>query len=186
MNQLDTIDRLMALEPPLYLFGGFAEDAVLYGRVSRPHEDIDLLVWLDELPLRIEQAPDLGFAGFEVRFESAPGRPLAVGTVSNGLALEFCVADRTTEGRPFFDAPAPSGLRRVWLPEGMFEPDAKMLDGIRVRTVSPLALYQIRAALAETFGGFRPKDRVVQAALRSRFFPDASDGELAPRVEELS
>ena len=55
MTQLDSVSRLMSLEPPLYLFGGFAEDAVLYGTVSRPHQDVDVLVWLDELPLRIEQ-----------------------------------------------------------------------------------------------------------------------------------
>jgi hypothetical protein len=71
MDQLELIARLMDLEPPLYLFGGYAEDALLYGRTSRPHNDVDILVWADELSLRLEQARSIGFTDFEVRWRSA-------------------------------------------------------------------------------------------------------------------
>lgn len=75
MTQRDLISEVMALEPPVYLFGGFAEDAVLYGKVSRPHQDVDVLIWLDQLAMRIEQVRVFGFHSFEVRFEAAPGHP---------------------------------------------------------------------------------------------------------------
>ena len=186
MTQLDLVSRLMSLEPPLYLFGGFAEDAVLYGTVSRPHQDVDVLVWLDELPLRIEQGHALGFTPFEVRFEAAPGLPLAVGASSNGLDFELCVGSRDSTGRPFFYRPSPSGLQRCWLPDDTLSYPPVMLDGIQVRTVSPLALYHVRAALADVFGGMRSKDYVVQVALRDQRLSHLSESDLQPRIEAVS
>ena len=141
--QLDLIERLMALEPPLHLFGGFAEDAVLFGTVSRPHADVDVFVWLDELPLRVDQAESLGFGPFETRFESPPGTPVAVGAVSDGVDLELCVGRRSADGRTFVDLPGDSGLRRFWLPPDALTYPTQALDGIVVRTISPLALHQV-------------------------------------------
>jgi hypothetical protein len=182
MTALDLIGRLMALEPPLFLFGGFAEDAVLHGRLTRPHADVDVFVWRDDLPMHLEQAGALGFLSFRTRFESAPGKPLAIGAVADGLDLEFCVADRASDGRGYFEVPGRDGQRWIWLPEDALTWPVALLEGLTVRTVSPLTLYQIREAVAETFGGPRPKDLVAQAALRARFFGDTCDDDLRPRV----
>ena len=179
--QLDLIRRLMAIDPPVFLFGGFAEDALLHRAVSRPHDDVDVFVWRDDLPTRIEQIRALGFADLEVRFESSPGRPLAVGAVRDGVDLELCIGDRTG-GRSHFDLPASGGLDRVWMPDDFAAYPAQRLDDLEVRTVSPRALYQVRMASAAVFGGFRPKDEVSQAALRERFFAGMTDAELAPAV----
>lgn len=182
--QLDLIRRLMALDPPVFLFGGFAEDALLHGTMSRPHDDVDVFVWLDDLPMRVEQVLALGFDDLEVRFESSPGRPLAVGAVRDGLDLELCIGDRTG-GRPHFDLPGSGGLDRVWMPDDLLMHPAQRLDDLEVRTISPRALYQVRVASAAVFGGFRPKDEVTQSALRERFFAGISDAELAPAVTRL-
>ena len=186
MDQLELIGRLMDLEPPLYLFGGYAEDALLYGRISRPHNDVDILVWADELSLRLAQAGPIGFTDFAARWESAPNQPLAVGAVADGVDLEFCVVQRSADGSPFFDLPTASGHKRVWLTVPMLASEDQVLEGIRVRTLSPLALYQIRSALADVMGGLRPKDIAAQEALRARFFSDKAEAELAPRVEILT
>ncbi|MFZ5886608.1 MAG: hypothetical protein ACOYYF_03985 [Chloroflexota bacterium] len=186
MTQLDLISELMIWEPPVYLFGGFAEDAVLYGKVSRPHQDVDVLIWLDQLAMRIEQARALGFHSFEVRFEAAPGHPLAVGAQSHrGLDLEFCIGERDTQGRAFFYRPSSTGLQRCWFPPDALSYPIQELEGLPVRTVSPLTLYQVRTALADVFGGLRPKDRQIQAALRERFFAGLTDADLAPNVEPI-
>lgn len=182
---LDLLRALMDLDPPLHIFGGIAEDALLHGRFSRPHEDVDVLVYREELDARVEQAHALGFHAFHVRMMPRPGRPLVVGAIAGGLNLEYVVFDRTPEGRVSFDIPVPAGMRRVWLPEGAFDHPPSEVEGVQVRTLSPLALYQIRAAVAETFGGFRPKDRVTQAALRRRFFAGVEEAKLAPEVELL-
>jgi hypothetical protein len=128
----------------------------------------------------------VGFTDFAVRWESAPNQPLAVGAVADGVDLEFCVVQRSADGSPFFDLPTASDLKRVWLTVPMLASEDHALEGIRVRTLSPLALYQIRSALADVMGGLRPKDVTAQAALRARFFSDKAEAELAPRVEILT
>jgi hypothetical protein len=181
-GQLDLIRTLMAIDPAFILFGGFAEDALLYAGVSRPHDDVDVLVWLDELPARQAQLSELGFGDFEVRFEPAAGRPLAVGALGGPVDLELCIGQRTKDGSLYFELPDVSGPQRVWLPEDALEQPTARLENIEVRVPSPLLLYQVRTAMGAAMGGLRPKDEVTQSALHSRFFPDVPEASLAPRV----
>jgi hypothetical protein len=179
--QLDLIARLTVLDPPVFLFGGYAEDAILHGSVSRPHDDVDVFVWFDDLPMRIEQVRDLGFDTIESRFEPSPGRPLVVGASRGDLQLELCVGDRS-DGRAYFELPGDGGVDRVWMPDDLVTYPAQRLDDLVVSTISPLALYQVRIALAEVFGGFRQKDKLSHAALRDRFFPTTNGADLAPPI----
>lgn len=178
----ELIRELMRLEPKLWIFGGIAEDALLHGRLSRPHEDVDVLVFRDELDLRLDQAQALGFREFHVRMMPRSGEPLVLGAIEGDLNLEIVVFERDGEGGAYFDVPVEEGMRRVWLPPGSFDHPRSLIEGVEVRTVSPLALYHIRAGVAETFGGFRPKDRVAQAKLRKAFFAGVPEDELAPRT----
>ena len=72
----------------------------------------------------------------------------------------------------------------IQLSHGVFDADPVTLDGMAIRTVSPLALYQIRAGIVRAggFGPPRPKDLLAQEALRARFFPTADPECLAPLV----
>jgi hypothetical protein len=74
-HQLDLLRRMSELDPPPVVFGGYAEDALIAGTVTRPHGDVDWLVPRRELALRLTQAESLGFAGFETWGESGPGEP---------------------------------------------------------------------------------------------------------------
>lgn len=178
----ELLRALMRLDPPLWIFGGIAEDALLHGRFSRHHEDVDVMVYRDELDLRLEQVHALGFHDFHVRMMPREGAPLVIGSVVDDVNLEIVIFDRDLDGRPYFDVPVREGMRRFWLPSGALEHPPSAIEGVEVRTISPLALYQLRAAVAETFGGFRPKDRVSQAALKARFFRDAPAAQLEPEV----
>ena len=53
-------EALMRFEPPVYLFGGFDEDALLHGAAVRPHEDVDVLVSRDALERQLENAGGIG------------------------------------------------------------------------------------------------------------------------------
>jgi hypothetical protein len=79
-------------------------------------------------------------------------------------------------------------LIRIELSDGVFDHPMSTLDGVAVRTVSPLALYQIRAGItmAGGFGPPRPKDITSQEALRTRFFPGASRESLQPTLTHVS
>ena len=183
----DLLRALFLLKPPALVFGGFAQDALIAGTSRREHGDVDVIVWRDELEARLADFAPLGFESFETHFELQPGRPLVIGATSRtGLSLEPTVLDREG-GAPFGDLPAADGIVRVWLTRDIDTHPAVSLDGVTFKCVSPLAQYQLRAALEITgaFGDMRDRDREGQTELRMRYFSDATDDELAPRVELL-
>ena len=183
------ISAVMAFEPPVHLFGGVAEDAWLHGSWVRPHEDLDVLVFRDELPRHLESAAALGFGPFEIRFQPLPDTPVVVGAFSEGSNLEISVYDRMPDGAPFFYmADGDDGIVRVFITHDMFDHPPSMIDGIEVRTVAPLVQYQIRAGIeiAGGFGPLRPKDVDAQRALQDRFFPGEAPESLAPTVVPLA
>jgi len=60
------LKQLAALSPPLFVMGGFAEDALLHHRITRQHGDLDVLIVRSQLNQRLQQLKPLGFAEFEV------------------------------------------------------------------------------------------------------------------------
>ena len=162
MDALPTIVRgADAFEPPVYLFGGFAEDALLHGAVVRPHEDVDVLVSRDALERQLENARAIGFEFDEIRFQPIEGMPVVIGTTDGSMNLEISVHDLTDEGGVcFFMVDEQERLGRIDLSDGVFDHPMSQLDGVTVRTVSPLAQVQIREGIrmAGGFGPPRPKD----------------------------
>lgn len=43
-NYLSLLKRIGSQNPPIFIFGGFAEEALLNRKITRKHEDIDILV----------------------------------------------------------------------------------------------------------------------------------------------
>jgi hypothetical protein len=99
-EQLELLRRMGALDPAPCLIGGYAEDALLAGAVTRPHVDVDWLVPRRELALRLAQARELGFGAFETWGESAPGAPFYLYGENGDLKLELGVADEQ-DGRVY-------------------------------------------------------------------------------------
>lgn len=110
---------------------------------------------------------------------------MVIGTTNGRLDLEISVYDRTPEDTIFFHMRDLDGrLVRIDLSNGVFDHPVSDLDGVAVRTVSPLALFQIRAGIIMSggFGPARPKDIASQDALRTRFFPSAPLESLQPTL----
>ena len=113
---LPLIRSLMELDAPIRIFGGFAEDALLGGRIRRPHDDVDVMIARDALDRGLRMFEELGFEPPEIRFEPTAGSPLVMGTVREGLNLELSVIDIAEAGTPSFTLPGEHGLVRVLLP----------------------------------------------------------------------
>ncbi len=184
MSYLPTIEALASLEPPVFVFGGIAEDALLDGSITRPHGDVDVLVGRAKLDVQLAQLGSIGFTGFGVFFEPQPGRPLVLGATHAGLSLELGVFDELEPGIPSFVLPVEQGLVRVSLPADALRHPISTIDGVPIRTVSPLALYQLREAFIQTgvFGPPRDKDRAAQARLRQELLIDVPEHDLSPRM----
>lgn len=196
LRQLDLLRRMSQLEPPPCLFGGYAEDALLAGTVTRPHLDVDWLLPRSELALRLTQARSLGFTAFESWGEAVPGEPFYLFAQNGDLSIDLGISDEA-DGHHVVrvwklafqldGAEAPAGYQ-LQLPDDTYTHPPARLDGIDVRVASPLALYQLRAGIAAqgSFGPLSPGQRESLRRLRERFFPDRAATELVPPVQPLA
>jgi hypothetical protein len=194
-GQLELIAKLAALEPTLSFMGGFAEDALLAGRVTREHEDIDVTFPRSEQGLRLAQLAELGFGDWETWGEAAPGVPFYLLGKNGELRLDLGIADEQ-DGKHWMRVhklsfsvagkEAPAGYQ-LQLPEDLFDQPLVELEGIAIKPISPLALYQMRAGVAErnSFGPLSERHLLTLAQLRECFFPDRSEAELLPPCESL-
>jgi hypothetical protein len=184
---LPLIEKLSMLNPPLFIFGGFAEDALLYQKITREHDDLDVLVKRDELEKRLEQFKELGFKEFEVYYEPLPKLPLVIHSIYQSLHLEPGILDKEEDEYYFVIDDAEETKIKVFLPADTFTYPKTLLEGIFVQTVSPLALYQIRQAFitSGTFGELREKDIKAQAKLEEKFFSDTPESWLQPKIARL-
>lgn len=194
-RQLELIATLAALEPAPSFMGGYAEDALLAGAVTRPHEDVDLIFPRDQHELRLAQLSELGFTAWETWGEAAPGVPFYLFGQSGDLKLDLGILDQVdcqnwmrvhklafTVGGD--EAPAGYRLR---LPDDLFDHPLVELEGVPIKPIPPLALYQLRAGVAErnSFEPLSERQLATMAGLRDRFFPDRSEEELLPPSEPL-
>lgn len=184
---LEVIKEMGELDPPLFVFGGIAEDALLDHELSRPHSDIDVMVLRDELSQRLGQCEALGFNGFEAYYEPIRDKPLVLGGHRGSLNLELGILDRDERGHYFTVTDRAGDLYRIYLPDDLFTYPVTLIEGTPIRTLSPLALYQVRAGLdiTRTFGGLRPKDIAPQRRLRTVFLADRAEAALRPRIENV-
>ena len=139
-----------------WLFGGWAVDFYA-GSITRPHFDVDIAAWLDDLP-RI--AALLAKDGW--RHAPDPDENGGTGYERDGVRLELTYLVRTEDGgvvTPLRDFEAP------W-PEGAFALDTRELRGARARIIG-------RAAL--TSGKSSPRDDPDDAAKDNADFDVLSD-----------
>lgn len=168
------------------MFGGVAEDAWLDAAITRPHEDVDVLVPRHDLERRLAQLAALGFTEWETYLTDSMGRPQVLNGARDGVHLEIAIFDGAP-GNYWFEFARPEGGHYLFYPPAdMFEHPPVRLDGVAVRTVTPLTQYVIRAALiaAGSFGEPRPKDLAVQPRLRA-LLGDVDDDALVPRLDRV-
>ena len=194
-RQLDLLARISELEPPVSLMGGFAEDALLDGVVTRPHEDIDLLFARRDHELRMSQLTELGFTDWAIQGEAEPGMPFYLFGQNGDLKVDLGIADEIDGGiwvrvhKLAFsvgggEAPA---QYRFKLPDDIFDHPTVELEGIPIKPIQPLGLYQIRAGIARrgSFGPLSERHQATLTRLRETFFPGLSEQELLPETLEL-
>ncbi len=184
---LSILKELAAISPPLYIMGGFAEEALLDGRITTQHADLDVLATPDQITRHIQSLTDLGLVRPVGVHESTPGRPLvlAIRTIKLDLELWRCTLEPDGIYALELDNQMPHNHFIMWMPVDTFQYPASMVDGIPIQTVSPLALYLLRAASAMTrhTGEKRLKDLAVQDRLHKAFLAGIREEKLSPRLE---
>jgi hypothetical protein len=179
------VSQLAAIAPPLFVMGGFAEDALLYHRVVGPHADLDVLVLRPQLSRCLQQLRARGLGAPEDRAQQAPGYPLVLRAALGYPQIEVWVSTPEAEAGFSLDvAGRPDASRlRIFLPEDTFDYPATTLGGVAIQTVSPLALYQLRAisAMTRSVGEKQVRDLAMQERLRQVFLATCDEAKLTPR-----
>jgi len=88
---------------------------------------------------------------------------------------------------PYFALRTDTAVVAVALPADLFQWPPTLVRGVRIHTLSPLALIQIRSAGMTTgaFGPTRSQDTTRQARLIEAFFPDSAPNSLQPQITTL-
>ena len=189
-EHLALLRKISEREPPIFIMGGFAEEALLHGKTTRRHDDVDVLVIRKDLADYDRFFQTLGFRDYQLYLLDPSGQPTVLNCRANGVSLELCIGDEDGQGGCYVDVYGePNDTPyRIHMPDDVFAYPKATVDGVTVQTVSPLALYQLRAGLGITksFGPFRPKDVRSQRELKERFFASQSEAELKPWVETIA
>lgn len=163
--------------------------------LTRRQLDLIARVAALEPTLRLAQLAELGFTDWETWGEAAPGVPFYLFGQSGDLKVDLGVIDQVDGAnwmrvhRLTFTVAgeeAPAGYR-LRLQDDLFDHPLVELEGIRIRPMPPLALYQLRAGVAErnSFGPLSERHLDKMAELRERFFPDLPEADLLPPCEPL-
>ena len=132
LSALASVDRqLEEARVAYWLFGGWAVDFHA-GEITRAHDDVDLAVWLDDLPRIVELLRENGWRHAPYEDEDG-GTGYERGSVR--LELTYLVRDGDLVATPLRHGQA------VW-PEDSFGDDVGELRGVRARLVALAALAQ--------------------------------------------
>ena len=183
-DYLGLLREVAEIEPPLFTFGSVAEAVLLDGALASSPGDLDVLVPRAQLDRRLKQLGGLGFAEFSVYYEPRPGLPMVLGAARDDVAVEVSVVDVDAEGAPYFALRTDPGVVSVSVPADLFAWPPTIVADVVIHTISPLALFQIRAGCMTTqaFGVPRDRDASRQQRLKARFFPDAAEATLQPVI----
>jgi hypothetical protein len=138
-------DRLEEAGIAYWLFGGWAVDFYV-GSVTRAHHDLDLAVWLEDLPRIAELLREDGWRHVSLADEDG-----GTGYEREAVRLDLHLLVHDSEGRistPLHRGPG------VW-PEGAFASEVGDLRGVRSRLVSLTSLME---------GKSSPRDDPEEAA----------------------
>jgi Aminoglycoside-2''-adenylyltransferase len=129
-------DRLEEAGLPYWLFGGWAVDFYV-GSVTRVHDDLDLAVWLADLPRIAELLEDDGWRHAPLDDEDG-----GTGYERGPVRLELTYLVRDGDGRIF--TPLRHG-RAAW-PEEALANDVGELHGVRSRLVARAPLMRDKSS----------------------------------------
>jgi len=141
-----------------WLFGGWAVDFHA-GRVTREHDDIDIAVWLADMP-RIESLLDA--CGWADLLDPDADGGKAFGR--DGVRLELTYLYRDDDGEIY--TPLLDGSRGRWTSETLAD-DVRELDGVRTRVVALAPLTRMKGRGRGDDPEDAVKDQADYDALRS-------------------
>ena len=134
LDALDEVGRRFDVEGVQYwLFGGWAVDFHA-GAVTRPHDDIDIAIWLRDLTTAARLLDQGGWA-----HEPADAQDGSTSFTRRGVRLELAFLQCHHGREPY--TPLSGGGRAGWA-AGAFGEDVRTLAGVSARVIGLAALHE--------------------------------------------
>lgn len=142
-----------ALDRPFWLRGGWAIDFLL-GSVTRPHEDLDLVAFVECRDLLEQKLADAGYERYPISGRQTDFR-------KNGADIQVCYVTYTEDGQIILNG----------LPEWVWRKDALQTEtfslyGISACVLNPRQLLEEKEVYREIGRMPRPKDEESKTVLR--------------------
>lgn len=178
------------LRLPVYLVGGYAEDALLTGSMSPNRKDIDMVAFRDDKETVLQKLSEKGYVVTPVVIPPSQ-RPykFKISLSDSQLSTDLVLLDRDTDGRQYLelvDTSSETPLKIYFDPDGFDTMSDVTLESIPVRCISPRALIQSKGIYAQigSESEMREKDQLARKRLISTFFPEKeeSDPFFLPRI----
>lgn len=152
-SQLKLLSEISAIcatiECRFWLRGGWAIDFLL-GKVTRPHDDIDLIAWIQN---REELEHALAKAGYEQTSVKEQFRGRQSDFSKDGVDITFGYITNTDDGSIIMN-----GLPEwVWRPDSLLS-QSNMLNGISAHVLHPRQLLEEKEVYKQIGREPRPKD----------------------------
>ena len=122
-----------------WMFGGWAVDFHA-GRITRPHDDLDLAVWKDDVPTIVERLVESDWV-----HAPEPDEDGGTGYVRAGVRLELTYLVRRADGSVVI----PLRDFEARCPEGAFEDDERSFGGVSARVMGLAALKEAKSSVRD-------------------------------------
>jgi dihydrofolate reductase len=155
LGALGAVDALLTDSGiPYWLFGGWAVDFHA-GAVTRPHDDVDIAVWLEDVPRIAELLTNAGWI-----HAPQPDEDGGTGFESADVRLELTYLARRDDG----SIVTPLRAFEARWPEGAFADEARLLGAVSAQLISLTALARGKSSSRDDPSD-AAKDRADRAVL---------------------
>jgi hypothetical protein len=139
LRALDEVHRRFEVEGVQYwVFGGWAVDFHA-GAVTRPHDDLDIAIWLHDLTAVADLLRQDGWTHEPEHAEDG-----STAFTRDGVRLELALLQRDDGDEPY--TPLAEGRRAGWA-AGAFGEEMRTLSGVRARVIGLTALREEKSGL---------------------------------------
>lgn len=188
-TQLEFIRDSFSSQLPVILVGGYADEALLTGKITREHHDVDLVTKRQHVEVVKIGYQNLGYHVEEV-VETGAEKPYKLLLKKGNSEIDVAILNLDAEtNQPYIDIKGEGERFRVLFTADTYDFPQQSLEGIEVRTLSPLALIQMKNT-ASIIGRFEPrkKDKISQRDLGDKYFPgeDLTSKKFKPQIIKLS
>ena len=192
-QQLKFISVISQFELPTVIIGGFAEDALLGGEITREHGDVDILLDRDDVASVKQKLTEAGYA-VEEKIEEGSSKPYKLLLSNGGVRFDIGIADKDESGNPYIDVVGKNDQEenvtyRVFLPKDLLVGEDATIESKKVKVAKAENLLYLRYAveMISRFPTPRQKDIDGERAIRENFFPEEDTRvKIKPRIEILN